>query len=113
MATLWYMECMPCIKAISHLNEISKRYSEEDIAVVGLNPLNNNKKDLARMPNFLDYNPISYPFIFIPRELVKEFQVVAYPTFYLLGENREVLYSAIGYSEEMNDVLDSAIEANL
>ncbi len=109
----WYMDCFPCIKAIPHLNAISEKYAEGDLAVIGVNPYNNNEKDSARFPNFLDHNPIDYPYVFISPESAKECHVRAYPTFYLLNEERKVVYSSIGYSDEMSEKIDSAIVKNL
>lgn len=109
----WYMDCFPCIKAIPKLNDLSKKYSEEQLMVIGVNPFNKNEKDLGRMPNFLEHNPIGYPFVFIDRNEAAEYQVTAYPSFYVLNRDREVVHSSVGFSEAMEVELDSVINFQL
>ena len=105
----WYMDCHPCIMAIPHLNEVVGKYDREDLAIIGVNPFNNNEKDLGRLPNFLEHNPIDYPFVFVDRDMAANARVRGYPTFYVLDEDRKVLYSGVGYSENMASRLDSVL----
>lgn len=109
----WYMDCMPCIMAIPHLNKAYADHKDAGLQVIGVNPFNNNEKDQARMPNFLSYNPIEYPVLYVTREQAQLSQVRGYPTFYVLNNKQEVLYSGIGYSEELAHTLDSVIQVHL
>ena len=109
----WYMDCHPCIMAIPHLNELAGNYSREDLAIIGVNPFNNNEKDLERLPNFLEHNPIDYPFVFVDRDMATDAKVRGYPTFYVLNEDRKVVYSGVGYSDELSSRLDSVLGVHL
>jgi thiol-disulfide isomerase/thioredoxin len=109
----WYMDCFPCIQAIPHLNNLFSKYRGQGFQVIGLNPFNHNEKDLKRLPNFLDHNPIDYPFVFIDREISQSFHVTAYPTFYLVDKSGTILHSEIGFSEENTAKLDSLIRVKL
>jgi thiol-disulfide isomerase/thioredoxin len=109
----WYMDCFPCIKAIPHLNELHEKYGDRGLSIVGVNPFNDNEKDLGRLPNFLEENPLDYNIIFAEREEVSPFLVQVYPSFYLLDSEGKVIHTELGFSEEIVPGLDSLIQANL
>jgi len=109
----WYMDCFPCIKAIPHLNDIFSKYKDKGLVVIGANPFDNNQKDLNRMPNFLATNPIDYPIMFIDKTKPKDFKIYAYPSFYLIGKNGEILHSEVGFSENSINKIDSLIQINI
>lgn len=109
----WYMNCPPCIEAIPHLNDLFKKYSEKDLVVIGANPFDNNEKSLTRLPNFLENNPISYPILFVDQTKMRDFKVIGYPTFYMLNEQGEIIYSMVGFGEEMPTAVDSLIKVEL
>ena len=109
----WYMDCFPCIKAIPHLNDISTKYKDKGLVVIGANPFDNNEKNLKRIPNFLSKNPIDYPVMFIDKAKPKDFKIYAYPSFYLIGKNGEILHSEVGFSENATNKIDSLIQINM
>lgn len=109
----WYMDCPPCIKAIPHLNDIQNKYKEQGLVVVGINPYNDNEKDLKRMPKFLSYNSIDYPIMFVDKNKTDEFKINVYPSFYLIDKQGNILHSEIGFNEEATNKLDSLIQVNL
>lgn len=106
----WYMDCPPCIKAIPLLNELHLKYGDKGLKVVGINPFNYNEKDLNRMPGFLKRNNIEYPILFVNRDSIGLFQIPAYPTFYLVDHEGNVLHSEIGFNEDKAKSLDSQLE---
>lgn len=110
---VWYMDCPPCIKAIPHLNELYNKYAEMGLKVVGINPFNNNKKDLKRFPNFLNHNKIDYHIVFVDREASNDLKVQAYPTFYLVDNKGNILHSEIGFNQEKAEVLDKQLNEYL
>ena len=110
---VWYIDCPPCIKAIPHLNGFHNKYGDLGLKVVGVNPFNNNEKDLKRMPNFLSYNKLDYPIVFIEREESEELQVQVYPTFYLVDSNGNILHSEIGFDEEKAKTMDKQLNEYL
>lgn len=109
----WYMDCFPCIKAIPHLSEIHHKYADQGLQVIGIDPFDNNEKDLERMPNFLEKNPLDYPILFINKEQPKNFKVYAYPTFYLVDRDGKIIYSQIGHGDNTGAELDSVIQIHI
>lgn len=83
------------------------------LKVVGVNPFNNNEKDLKRMPNFLSYNKIDYPIVFVDREICKALKVQVYPTFYLVDNQGNILHSEIGFNKEKAKILDEQLNEYL
>lgn len=110
---VWYIDCSPCIKAIPHLNELYNKYADMGLKVVGVNPFNNNEKDLKRFPNFLNHNKIDYPIVFVDREASNDLKVQAYPTFYLVDNKGNILHSEIGFNQEKAEVLDKQLNEYL
>jgi len=106
---VWYIDCPPCVKAIPHLNELYNKYAEMGLKIVGINPFNNNEKDLKRMPNFLNHNKLDYPIVFVDSEASNDLKVQAYPTFYLVDSKGNVLHSGVGFNEEKAKILDKQL----
>ena len=111
LVDFWYMDCPPCQDAIPVLNELADRYPK--LAVIGLNPYDNNEKNLGRMPKFLSYHPMNYPSYFIERKMPQKAKVFAYPTLFLLNPELEVEMIKLGYGENTEFYLDSLIQAKL
>lgn len=109
----WYMDCFPCINAIPHLNDLHNKYKTKGLTVLGINPYNNNEKDIKRFPNFLVNNKIDYPIVFVNRKDVEQFKVFGYPTFYMVDQQGKIIYSQVGFGEEMSHEIDSLIQANI
>lgn len=109
----WYLSCPPCIKAIPHLNELYQKYKDKGLKVVGINPYDNSEKGLKRLPDFLVYNPISYPIVFIDLELIELFKIQVYPTFILVNHEGKVLHIETGFNEEKARDLDKQINEYL
>lgn len=110
---VWYMDCPPCIKAIPHLNELHNKYKDKGLKVVGVNPFNNNEKDLKRMSKFLRKNNIDYPIVFTNHEESRKLKIQFYPTFYLVDHNGKVLHSETGFDKQKATSLDKQLNAYL
>lgn len=113
LVDFWYMNCFPCIKAISHLNDIRTKYKEEDVMIIGANPFDDNEKSLRRMPNFLSQTPVDYPIMFMDKKRIVDFKVQVFPSFYLIDREGKIIHSEIGFNEKATNKIDSLILANI
>ena len=43
---------------------------------------------------------MEYPTIFVGDEVTKAYNVRAYPTFYIINPNGEIIYSKVGHNEK-------------
>ncbi len=109
----WYMDCMPCIKAIPELNKLQHKYGNNGLSIIGLNPYNNDENGKRRFPNFLDKNPVDYPIVFVDKKDTKDFKIIGYPTLYILDKSNTVIYSQTGHMDDFAYHMDSLINANL
>mgnify|MGYP006278136307 FL=1 len=105
----WYKDCYPCIKAIPFLSRLRDRYEESELAILGLNPFDHKEENRRKLPDFIEINKINYPIVFIDKNVQKDYNVRAFPTFYIIDENGEIAFSKRGYSEEGEITIDSLL----
>lgn len=106
----WYKDCFPCIKAISSINRLREKYPKNKLEILGLNPFNNNEKDRKKLPLFIETNKMNYPTIFIDKATQKDYNVMAFPTFYIIDTKGKIAFSKIGYDEKKEHKIDSIIQ---
>ena len=109
----WYMSCYPCTQAIPHLRELHQKYHDNGFSVLGLNPFDDSEKRLKKLPAFLDYNKLDYPFAFIDREVTTAYNIHGYPTFYIIDRTGKIHFSQIGFGEKTAHKMDSIVESIL
>lgn len=105
----WYKDCFPCIKAIPFLSSLKDKYPKDELAILGLNPIDHSDKNRKKLPDFIEINKMNYPAILVDRIVAKEYKVTAYPTFYIIDKEGKVLFSKIGYAEENEQAIDSLL----
>ncbi len=109
----WYKDCFPCIKAIPALNALRTKYDRDEVAIVGINPIDTDSLGRAQLPAFFESNPVTYDVILTHRKQASEYKVQGYPTFFLLDGDGRIVHSRVGYSEEGKLKLDSLIQVLL
>ncbi len=109
----WYQDCPPCIKAIPYLNEIYSKYSDRNFEVIGINPIDNNEKDIQRLDKFFKYNQTNYPVYLTSQEEIKALNLRSYPTLFLVDSKNKILFKEIGFDIHTMNKLDSIINAHL
>lgn len=103
----WYTSCMPCIKAIPHLNKIKEKYGNQ-IQIIGINDKENKPSQKDKIEAFLKRTPIDYKILLVD-EIPKEYNIRAYPTLYIIGKDNKVKYSRTGNSDNLFQELDQEI----
>ena len=109
----WYMSCFPCKVAMPHLNELYQNHKDDGLVVLGLNPHNNNEKDLKRMPDFIEKNSLHYPIVFIEKDVVNDYNVHGFPTLYVIDKEGKIVHSEIGFGKEISKEMDSVLKVLL
>jgi thiol-disulfide isomerase/thioredoxin len=108
----YYMSCLPCIKAIPYLSKFQEKY-KDDLVVLGINSADNDENDKKKLPTFFEKNAMNYTTILTTRKTDSLYNVLAYPTLYLLDREGKVIHSDMGFSEENMNSLDSIISINI
>ena len=110
LVDFWFMDCAPCIQTIPHLNELHHKYGEKGLQIVGVNPYDNNEKNLKRFPKFLSRHPIDYPIFFTSGEAIEPFNIFSFPTYYLIDKKGKIIHKGTGFSKKVAHQLDGLIQ---
>ena len=105
----WYKDCFPCISAISSLNNIRSAYAEEDLVILGLNPIDDLEKKKEKIEAFIDINEMSYPAVFVDDSIRTAYSVHGFPTFYIIDKGGKIAHSQSGHGEQTEEKLDSLL----
>lgn len=107
----WYTSCPPCIEAVPELNKIKEKYGNT-IDILGVNPFENTREDEERINKFLNRTPMDYD-IFMVEEIPEELNIKVYPSIYVLDKDNRVLFTHLGYNEDLFNILDEVIQENI
>ncbi|MCH8545825.1 MAG: TlpA family protein disulfide reductase [Cryomorphaceae bacterium] len=105
----WYKDCFPCISAISSLNNIRSAYAEEDLVILGLNPVDDLEKKREKLEAFIDINEMNYPAVFVDDSIRTAYSVHGFPTFYIIDKSGKIIHSHSGHGETTEEKLDSLL----
>src|SRR5690554_344284 len=105
----WYTTCMPCIKAIPHLNKLRENYKNH-IEVVGVNPFEGKESQKEKIETFLKREPIDYPILFVDHTITEEYNVKVYPSLYIIGKDGKVKFSKLGTSDNLYEELEAELK---
>lgn len=106
----WASWCAPCKLSFPWMNEMSDRWSRQGLRVVAIN-LDRNQADVVR---FLQQNPARFAVALDPEAVVaKRFNIQAMPTSILIGPNRVMLFSHLGFRLQDRQDLERRISGAL
>ena len=95
----WYVGCVPCVKAMPHLQQIHDDYQDQGVVVVGFNPTGQDPQQQAA---FLQKQGVSYPVVHstMDTDWPERYQVEAYPTLWLIDRQGRLVHREIGFAGE-------------
>jgi peroxiredoxin len=107
MVNFWATWCPPCRVEMPHMQKFYEDYKSKDVVIVGVN-LTPTEERLDSVQTFVDDQLLTFPIV-LDKEgsIMQTYQVVAYPTTYLLDSNgvvREKFQGAINY-----DIMKDAV----
>lgn len=108
----WYRDCFPCIQAIPKITKMRKMYDENQVVIMGLNPMDGQSADREKLAEFVEINNMNYPTVLIDRSVAKEYSVKAYPTFYVLDRNHTIIFAEVGLHPQLEAKVDSVLREN-
>ncbi len=109
----WYRSCYPCLKSIPNLIRISNDYRNQDVVVIGINPIDTEAEDSEELQDLIDYRKVNYDIVLADRNTSIPYNVRAYPTLYIIDKDGKIAYSKVGYHENEFKIIDSVIKTQL
>lgn len=98
--------CAACMLSIPSLKRLHEKYKDRNVKTLSIN-IADTKESVTR---FVDKNNINYPVLINGKNTSKIFKVSAYPTFYLIDKQGNIVIAIEGYSNELEKKLTAEIE---
>ncbi len=108
----WYLACAPCMRAMPEVAALSKKYKDQGLLVLGLNPFDDPAVRSEEIKKFSARFGVEYPLVFIGKKVAESYLAKTYPTFYLFDKGKMV-FAGAGYSPEKMAELDKKIKGRL
>jgi len=105
--------CEPCRRSVPHLIEVQNKYADQGLQVIGLNV--GGADDEQKVPAFAKEFGIQYTLALPDEELVTFLMngVDAIPQTFVFDRQGQLAERLIGYGENGDERIDSAVEAAL
>jgi len=98
----WATWCGPCIKAIPHANDISRKYAEKGVVFIGVCA----QRGAEKMADTVKTHQIAYPVAAdLTGDTVKAYKVNSFPDYYIIDRNGN-----LRWADFMNGDVEKAIE---
>ncbi len=92
----WATWCGPCLNSLPDLANLSKEFSDQGVAFVGVNV--DSPRNLAKVKPFAKSIGIPYPVLLdLNSEVMGQLNVTAMPTLLIVNSEREILFLHEGY----------------
>ena len=116
----WGLFCFPCLKFNPHLEELRKKYGNENLKIIAIN--DNQKKELPELTTYLNKNKfLDWTHVFTnesvdqPNELINKGEFSNYvglgvPRTIVIDKKGIVIYKKYGYTEEDLPTFNSLVE---
>lgn len=103
---LWATSCVPCVEEIPVLNELVKKYQNQNIEFIAI------VWDESKHSKFIEKHPFNYLQGFTTRELTELFGEI-FPRHIIVDKDSKILLNKLGGSKEIGKELDSIITSKL
>jgi thiol-disulfide isomerase/thioredoxin len=100
----WYIGCGPCMAALPHLQALEERHADRGFRVVGVN----HHQDAATIARYLGRRDVQLSQMLLD-SLPDGYPVRAYPTWMLIDGSGTVRDVGMGFGDDSDAYLDSAI----
>jgi thiol-disulfide isomerase/thioredoxin len=107
----WATWCAPCIEEIPNYNEISAKYADKGVVLVGVTLESGSLEEVK--PKVSEFN-MKYPVIMGDDKLVEGFGgVLGFPTTFVLTQDGKIYQKYLGLRTNKRELLEKDIEALL
>jgi peroxiredoxin len=107
----WGTWCVPCIKAMPEIQKIHDHFLGKEVVVIGVSV---EPEESVRPDQFMKRKGFTYPILLGGTSITKPYQVMIFPTVYILNKDGIVIHSEHGagregFTEEIIDIISRAI----
>lgn len=106
----FYKSCYPCIQALPVLQALSMKYKDKGLRIIGIDPFDKKESNIIA---FLREKGIDYTILLGGKEVAKNYRVPGYPTIYLIDRTGKIIFSQLGYRQNVESKLEDIIRKNL
>jgi len=103
--------CPPCKDSIPHLNNLNAKYKAKGLIVYGIN-LDGNT-DAATLKKFALENNVQYEILLSDDSTGRLYNINSIPVTYIINKKLNVVNVYIGFSSNLEDIIDKEVEALL
>jgi len=96
----WYTHCPPCVRAIPELSKLAKEYEDKELIIFGLNSVDNQKRSLGNLIQFMSKRNLNYDVIMTQPEVDIAYKINGYPSMYIIDLDGNIAYVELGFDEE-------------
>jgi peroxiredoxin len=102
----YFIGCIPCMQAIKPLNNLHKKYRNQNVVIASITERDSKKSVLAFEKNY----HIKYPGYVNAADVVKSYHVEGFPTFYFIDKEGKIANVIDGYSDGFEGKVTSIID---
>ncbi|MFQ5738732.1 MAG: TlpA disulfide reductase family protein [Acidobacteriota bacterium] len=102
----WATWCGPCVKAIPTLNQLRNEFKSRGFEVVGVASYSGTVEDVREFVARLEPH---YPIVVGDEDLVERFQVIGYPTYFLVNRGGKIVDTFVGEIESVREEVTAKI----
>ncbi len=96
----WEVWCGPCIASMPKVQALAEKYKAQGLEVYGMM----SEKDQLEVAKLLvEKRKISFPMLVSNQEVMKQYGVVAVPTYILIDKKGNIRFTSEGFSDEMEN----------
>ena len=104
----WFTTCPPCKAEIPDLNALKGDFQNQAVEFLAITFDKNNV-----LEPFLEKHPFEFNIIPDAHDVIKDFEIIVYPTTIILDKNGKIVHTKTGGSfgirEELKEVIETAL----
>jgi peroxiredoxin len=105
----WSLNCPPCMQMVAELDAVSRKFSDKEVAIVGVSAWGESKHDVFRLKRG---RSLDYHLLVGTGDVVRAYKVDSLPTLYIIDKKGEIarthqgFWSRTAIAEAVAEVLD-------
>ena len=98
--------CAPCITSIPKLNQLDRKLHDLDFQVLGIAVYSGTVEEVRA---FAEEHGVGYQVVVGDEDLVYGFEVIGYPTYFLIGRHGNIVRKYVGAKPDLFDRVEADI----